>query len=102
MNRLWHSHSAEYLAINSILTDALKKSNMFFISYSETDQVERFAGRSVGDLFRDRLDNPYETATFLHERTSELLRLLSVKDVPMEQDCGVFGEVHSRKSFPAS
>ena len=78
-------HSAEYPAINSILTDALKKSNMFFISYSETDQVERFAGRSVGDLFRDRLDNPYETATFLHERTSELLRLLSVKDVPMEQ-----------------
>ena len=40
-------HSAEYPAINSILTDALKKSNMFFISYSETDQVERFAGRSA-------------------------------------------------------
>lgn len=36
-------------------------------------------------FFCDRLDNPYETATFLHERTSELLRLLSVKDVPMEQ-----------------
>ena len=28
---------------------------------------------------------PYEAATLLHERTSELLRLLSVKDVPMEQ-----------------
>ena len=78
-------HSAEYPAINTILTDALKKSNTFFVSYTDRDQVERFAGRSVGDLFRDRLDNPYEAATLLHERTSELLRLLSVKDVPMEQ-----------------
>ncbi|WP_455508793.1 hypothetical protein [Butyricimonas paravirosa] len=78
-------HSAEYPAINSILTDALKKSNTFFISYSETDPVERFTGRSVGDLFRDRLDNPYEAATLLHEKTRELLRLLSVRDVPTEQ-----------------
>lgn len=78
-------HSAEYPAINSILTDALKKSNTFFISYSELDQEERFVGRSVGDLFRDRLDNPYEVATLLHERTLELLRLLSVRNIPMEQ-----------------
>ena len=78
-------HSAEYPAINSILTDALKKSNTFFISYSEMDQEERFVGRSVGDLFRDRLDNPYEVATLLHERTLELLRLLSVRNIPMEQ-----------------
>lgn len=78
-------HSDEYPAINSILTDALKKSNTFFISYSELDQEERFVGRSVGDLFRDRLDNPYEVATLLHERTLELLRLLSVRNIPMEQ-----------------
>ena len=78
-------HSVEYPAINSILTDALKKSNTFFISYSELDQEERFVGRSVGDLFRDRLDNPYEVATLLHERTLELLRLLSVRNIPMEQ-----------------
>ena len=78
-------HSVEYPAINSILTDALKKSNTFFISYSELDQEERFVGRSVGDLFRDRLDNPYEVTTLLHERTLELLRLLSVRNIPMEQ-----------------
>lgn len=39
----------------------------------------------MGDLFRDRLDNPYETATLLHERTQELLRLLSVKNIPAKQ-----------------
>ena len=78
-------HSAEYPAINTILTDALKKSNTFFVSYTGEDQVKRFAGRSVGDLFRDRLDNPYEAATLLHDKTRELLRLLSVRNIPMEQ-----------------
>ena len=78
-------HAVDYPAINAILTDALKKSTTFFIPSTDKDQAERFAGRSVGDLFRDRLDNPYETATLLHERTQELLRLLSVKNIPAKQ-----------------
>lgn len=39
----------------------------------------------MGDLFRDRLDNPYEAAPLLHDKTRELLRLLSVRNIPMEQ-----------------
>lgn len=39
----------------------------------------------MGDLFRDRLDNPYEAATLLHGKTRELLRLLSVRNIPTEQ-----------------
>lgn len=78
-------HSLEYPAINVILRDALKGSEEFFVSYSDSERAEQFTGRSVGDLFRERQDNPYEAATFLHGKSQELLYLLSVKGISMEQ-----------------
>ncbi len=75
----------KYPAISTILVDALKSSNTFFVFSPETNLSERFAGHNVEDIFHDRLEDPDKAAALLHEKSRELLRWVSVNDVSTKE-----------------
>lgn len=54
------------------------------------------------DLFRDRLDNPYEVATLLHERTLESIAFVKCEEYSHGADYSVFSDVYSGESISAS